>query len=107
MSLVTQIAALASRIASEFNAVRSEIASLPAGSMTTGTSFPESAQMGEMFFMSDEKVAYVYSGESWLAMTLKLTQDGQNAVQDATFVLVDGGESTLSHPNDTIDSGDA
>lgn len=92
MSLASQIAALAGRIANEFNAVRSEIASLPAGSMATGTSFPESAQMGEMFFMSDTKVAYVYSGELWIAMT--------------PVTVIDGGDAELTLA-DTVDGGDA
>lgn len=107
MSLVSQITALASRIATEFNAVRSEISSLPAGRFETGTSFPSSPQMGQTFFMSDEKVAYIYSGESWLPMTAKPVQDGGSAQYPPTFVLVEGGSATLESPNETLDSGDA
>lgn len=92
MSLVTQIAALASRIATEFNAVRSEIAALPAGSFETGTSFPTSPTMGQTFFMSDDKVAYIYSGEGWLAMTPILVADGGNAEGEAV-ALIEGGDA--------------
>lgn len=107
MSLVSQITALAGRIADEFNSVRSEISSLPAGRLEVGASFPASPQMGQTFFMSDEKVAYVYSGESWLAMTLKMVQDGGTSEYDETFVLQDGGDSNVESPSETIDSGDA
>lgn len=107
MSLVSQITALATRIAQEFVAVRSEISSLPAGRLETGNSFPTSPEMGQTFFVADEKVAYVYSGESWLPMTLKLVQDGGSAEYDQTFVLADGGDATMDPANDVIDSGDA
>jgi len=107
MSLVSQITALASRIASEFNAVRSEIAALPAGNFQTGTSFPSTPAMGQTFFMSDEKVAYIYSGEAWLPMTAKPIHDGLSAQSAGTFVLVDGGNAVLESPYETLESGDA
>jgi len=92
MSLVSQITALASRIASEFNAVRSEIAALPAGNFETGTSFPGNPSVGQTFFMSDQKVAYIYSGENWIAMTPVGVIDGgdANAIAQA---LIDGGDA--------------
>lgn len=92
MSLVSQITALAARIADEFNAVRSEISALPAGAFATGTSFPASPAVGQTFFMTDEKVAYIYSGEGWLAMTPVLVADGGNAEAEAT-ALIDGGDA--------------
>lgn len=92
MSLVTQIAALASRIATEFNAVRSEIAALPAGNFQTGTSFPTSPAVGQTFFMTDDKVAYIYSGEGWLAMTPILVADGGDAEGEAV-ALIEGGDA--------------
>jgi len=106
MSSATQIATLASRIASEFNQLRSEIASLPAGGMETGTSFPSNPDMGQMFFMSDDKVAYVYDGTNWLAMTPTSSFEGGSASQSSETVLVEGGDA--DGPYDSfIDSGTA
>jgi hypothetical protein len=107
MSLVSQIASLAARIADEFNAVRSEISALPAGTFETGTSFPASPAVGQTFFMTDEKVAYIYSGDSWLPMTFVGTIDGLTAQQQETFVLIDGKGAELSSPNQVTDGGDA
>jgi hypothetical protein len=92
MSLVSQITALASRIASEFNAVRSEIAALPAGNFETGTSFPNSPSVGQTFFATDVKTAYIYSGTDWLPMTPITIADGGDANATAT-ALVDGGDA--------------
>lgn len=92
MSLVSQITALAARIADEFNAVRSEISALPAGNFQTGENFPEDPSVGQTFFMTDIKVAYIYSGENWLPMTPVLIADGGNAEAEAT-ALIDGGDA--------------
>ena len=107
MSLVSQITALAARIAEEFNSVRSEISALPAGTFETGTSFPASPAVGQTFFMTDEKVAYIYSGESWLAMTFVAVLDGLDATQQDTFVLIDGSTSSPESPQQLLDGGDA
>lgn len=107
MSLVTQIAALASRIASEFVAVRSEISSLPSGDVEFGTSFPSSPRKGQMFFMDDEQVAYIYGGTNWIPMMTVFTVDGGPASQDEDTVLMDGGDSELSSPYAISDAGDA
>lgn len=106
MSLATQIASLASRIASEFNQLRSEIASLPAGGMETGTSFPSNPDTGQMFFMSDDKVAYVYDGANWLAMTLVSSFEGGESDQDGETSLLEGGDSNGPHSS-SVDSGTA
>lgn len=106
MSLATQIASLASRIATEFNTLRSEIASLPAGGMETGTSFPSNPDMGQMFFMSDDKVAYVYDGTNWLAMTLVSSYEGGPSAQDAQTSLLEGGDSDGPQVS-SVDSGTA
>jgi hypothetical protein len=92
MSLVSQITALATRIASEFIAVRSEIAALPAGNFETGTSFPENASVGQTFFATNVKTAYIYDGENWLPMTPITVADGGDANALAT-ALVDGGDA--------------
>lgn len=92
MSLVSQVTALASRIATEFNAVRSEIAAIPAGSFAVGTTFPTSPQVGQTFFMSDDKVAYIYSGEAWLPMTPVAVTDGGDAAGEAG-AEIDGGDA--------------
>lgn len=92
MSLVSQITALASRIASEFNAVRSEIAALPAGNFQTGTTFPSSPSIGQTFFMSDEKVAYIYGGENWIPMTPVPVVDGGDS-SGTSFAEIDGGDA--------------
>ena len=92
MSLVTQITALASRIATEFNAVRSEIASLPSGDVEYGNSFPSSPRKGQMFFMDDDQVAYIYGGTNWIPMTPVTSIDGGFADLDAAAV-VDGGDA--------------
>lgn len=105
MSLVTQIAALASRIADEFNAVRSEISSLPSGDVEYGTSFPSSPRKGQMFFMDDEQVAYIYGGANWIPMTTKLTFDGMSAIQSEGFDLLDGASATLERAHDELDLG--
>lgn len=107
MSLVTQISALATRIAQEFNSVRSEIAGISAGGFETGTSFPSNPSVGQTFFMTDEKVAYIYSGDSWLPMTLKLTYDGMTATQESGNDLIDGGDSTLDQAHQEFDLGSA
>jgi hypothetical protein len=107
MSLVSQIASLAARIADEFNAVRSEISALPAGTFETGTSFPASPSVGQTFFMTDEKVAYIYSGESWLPMTFAGVFDGLTSQAQETFVLLDGNSATPSAPTEFVDGGDA
>lgn len=107
MSLTSQITALASRIASEFNAVRSEIASMPSGDVEYGTSFPSSPQKGQMFFMDDEQVAYIYGGANWIPMMPVGTIDGGNSEQDLQTVLIDGGNSELSSPYSVSDAGNA
>lgn len=107
MSLVTQIAALASRIADEFNAVRSEISSLPSGDVEYGTSFPSSPRKGQMFFMDDEQVAYIYGGANWIPMMPVLTVDGGTAAQDEYTAVMDGGSSELESPYVVADAGDA
>lgn len=107
MSLVTQIAALASRIADEFNAVRSEISSLPSGDVEYGTSFPSSPRKGQMFFMDDEQIAYIYGGANWIPMMPVLTADGGAATQDSQTVLMDGGTAELTSPYVLTDSGNA
>jgi len=107
MSLVSQITALAARIAEEFNSVRSEISALPAGTFETGTGFPASPAVGQTFFMTDEKVAYIYSGDSWLPMTFVGTIDGLSAEQQETFVLIDGKGAELSSPSQVTEGGDA
>lgn len=92
MSLVSRITALATRIAQEFNSVRSEIAALPAGNFETGVSFPSNPSVGQTFFMSDTQVAYIFGGEQWIAMT--------------PVLLIDGGDAELSSA-DVVDGGDA
>jgi len=92
MSLVSQITALAGRIADEFNSVRSEISSLPSGDVEYGTSFPSSPRKGQMFFMDDEQIAYIYGGTNWIPMTPVSSIDGGSAELDAAAV-VDGGDA--------------
>lgn len=106
MSLVSQIATLATRIAQEFNAVRSEMSSLSAGAFETGTSFPDSPEAGQTFFETGEKVAYIYSGESWLPMTLKVSYDGLSATANATSIALDG-KTAVDEPNGTVEAGTA
>lgn len=107
MSLVTQIAQLASRIADEFNAVRSEISSLPSGDVEYGTSFPSSPRKGQMFFMDDEQIAYIYGGANWIPMMPILEVDGGTADQDSGTILMDGGTAELTTPYATSDAGTA
>lgn len=92
MSLVSQITALAARIAEEFNSVRSEISSLPSGDVEYGTSFPSSPRKGQMFFMDDEQIAYIYGGANWIPMTPVTSVDGGFADQGAA-AIVDGGNA--------------
>jgi hypothetical protein len=42
--------------------------------------------------MTDDKVAYIYSGDGWLPMTPVLVADGGNAEAEAT-ALIDGGDA--------------
>lgn len=107
MSLVTQIAQLASRIADEFNAVRSEISSLPSGDVEYGTSFPSSPRKGQMFFMDDEQIAYIYGGANWIPMMPILGVDGGTADQDSGTILMNGGTAELVTPYVTSDAGTA
>jgi hypothetical protein len=92
MSLASQITALASRIAVEFNSVRSEISSLPSGDVEYGEAFPPSPRKGQMFFMDDEQIAYIYGGANWIPMTPVTSIDGGFADLDAA-AIVDGGDA--------------
>lgn len=107
MSLVSQITALAARIADEFNAVRSEISALPSGDVEYGNSFPSSPRKGQMFFMDDEQIAYIYGGANWIPLMPVAMYDGGTAELGDSYVLVDGGNAALVPPIVVTDGGDA
>lgn len=69
MSLVSQITALAARIADEFNAVRSEISEIGGGGLETGTSFPASPTTGQLFLRTDTQSVYAYGGTDWILLS--------------------------------------
>lgn len=105
MSLVTQIAALATRVAQEFNSVRSEIAGIPSGTFPTGDSFPVAPALGQTFFETTEKVAYIYGGEFWIPLNAAYVTDGGDAEAQAVHI-VDGGDAEPS-ASANLDGGDA
>lgn len=105
MSLVSQVTALASRIASEFNTVRSEISSLETGNFPTGETFPFSPSTGQTFFETTQKVAYVYSGEFWIPLNAAYVLDGGDVDAEASN-SIDGGYSDTETSN-LLDGGDA
>jgi hypothetical protein len=105
MSLVTQIAALATRVAEEFNSVRSQIAGIPAGTFPAGDSFPVAPTLGQTFFETTEKVAYIYGGEFWIPLNVGYVTDGGDAEAQAVHI-VDGGDAEPS-ASANLDGGDA
>jgi hypothetical protein len=106
MSLVSQITALAARIADEFNSVRSEISALPTGDVEYGNSFPTSPRKGQMFFMDDEQIAYIYGGSNWIPLMPVGVYDGGTA-ELGSYSLIDGGNAPLVPPIVVTDGGDA
>jgi len=83
MSLSSQVAALASRIASEFNALRSEISTGQASSVDAGLVLPSSPFTGQTFLITDEENVYIYTGSRWMLMTQFGTLiDGGSAATD-------------------------
>jgi len=108
MSLSSQVAALASRIASEFNALRSEVSSNSGATMDSGTSFPENPSIGEMFLVTTERKAYVFTGVSWSLMSQEQELvDGLGAEQEVLFSVMDGFTSVTESSTQVVDGQSA
>tara|TARA_R110000868_G_scaffold216396_1_gene466528 strand:+ start:4194 stop:5438 length:1245 start_codon:yes stop_codon:yes gene_type:complete len=103
MSLVSQIASLATRIATEVNSLRSELAAVVAGATVSDTA-PVSPSEGDQWFDSVSGTMFVYYDSYWIEVGTQgaVGETGPTGATGATGAA--GSDGALS-PNYIINGG--